>query len=141
MTDRNLQDDPLEAELASFVPKPVSLELRNRMMVELTRRPIRRVAALAGLAAAACVAIGVLLVLRHRDVPHPGPIAMPVVTEPSAPTVMNYRRAFAKSSDAVDALLASPAGRGQPSGASDPEPVRAFSASSAELFMLTGDSL
>ena len=135
-------DDFFEAELASFRPQPVSLELRERVGAELTRRPIRWLAAVAGLAAAACVVLGALLWLSQPTVvTHPVNPTPPVVTtaDVSPPTLMDYQRALAKSSDSLDALFAKPAGRETRDGDQPAEPVRAFSRSFSDLTNSNGD--
>jgi hypothetical protein len=135
------EHDPLESELASFRPQPVSLELRERIGAELTRRPVRWVAAVAWLAAAACVVLGIARWVRNVEVVSdpvkPPPAA--IVADNSPPTVMDYQRAFAKSSDALDALLARPAGRETRDDNEPDEPVRAFSRSFNDLTNSNGD--
>jgi hypothetical protein len=137
MIEQNPQDDPLEAELASFRPQSISPKLRQRINAELTRGPIRWVSVLAGLAAAACVALGFMIWRNNPTLESSPPMpAPPAVAATDPPNVMDYQRAFAQSSDAFEVMLARPAGRAP----SRPEPraqtIRAFS-----LAQSNGDSL
>ena len=148
--------DPLEAELASFRAPPVSLELRERIGAELSRRPspVRAVIGpLAGLAAAACVVAGVAIwaqratTTKHAGGPDRGPSDHNIPTHRAAvgfaspPTVMDYRRAFAESPDALDALLARPAGReGRAEPRTGDSAVTAFDRSTSNLTK-NGESL
>jgi hypothetical protein len=125
-------EDPFERELTeTFRPAPMSLELREKIGTELSHRPLRRFAAVAG-ALAACVAL-VVLVWRGRDVTDT-PIGQTAIVqapiESSAPpTLIDYQRAFAKSSESLESLLARPAGGATRTSDSPAEPVRAFSRS------------
>ena len=134
------EHDPFEAELASYRPQPISLELRERIGAELTRRPIRWVAAVAVLAAAACVVIELVMWNRNvkvvSDPPRPQTV---IVADNSPPTVMDYQRAFAKSPDALDALLARPAGRETRGDEPAAEPLRAFGRSFIDFANSNGD--
>jgi hypothetical protein len=124
--------DSLESELASFRPQPVSLELRARIGAELTSHQPRHwtrilIGSVAGLAAAACVVVGVAMwaqqsttsITKNAGDAGTRPAGNNIVPTVGAsagftaspPTLMDYRRAFDESSDALDALLARPAGR------------------------------
>src|SRR4051812_49221646 len=72
MVDLNPRDDRLESELASFRPRPLAPQLRERIGNELRGRRSRRMAGVIGLAAAvaACVAGGVAI-WPHRTPPAP----------------------------------------------------------------------
>lgn len=123
----NQPPDSFEAELATFRPRPMSPDLPSRIESRLTEsRPYWHVGvALLAFAAAACVIVGIA-VPWSRD-PKPGTNSVSIGTRPSptirggtfraasSPSVMDYQRAFAESSDAFDALLARPAGRGSAS--------------------------
>jgi hypothetical protein len=143
--DINRDDDALEAELASFRPQPMLLKTRVRIGAQLGRQPVRWFSATA-LAVAACVLIGFAVWLSNPPTTTvPG---IPVPPSPSAtvagvggpPTVFDYQRAFSKSSDALDALLARPAGReARRANHGDSETPRAFSRSINELTNSNGD--
>jgi hypothetical protein len=96
-------DDELERELASFRPRPPSPELRRRVGRRLNRPRILAFAALSAAAAAVVVAV----VLNRPNPPAPDVIVKdyPAVSEPSAPTVLAYRHAAARSPDRFEALL------------------------------------
>jgi hypothetical protein len=144
--ETNQQPDPLEAELAAFRPRPMSPGLQSRIDATLAEpRQLWRIgAALLTFAAAACVVI--VIGLRWSHAPKPGTNYVNTGTRPSVtfqgdtlrtaspPSVVDYQRAFAESSDAFDALLARPAGSGS-------APVRAFSFPSPDSINLnnTGD--
>jgi hypothetical protein len=136
-------NDPFETELASYRPQPVSLELRERIGAEVTRRPIRWMTAVAGFAAAACVVLGIVAMWPDRKVAVSDPVKLPVNTQVGAPagppTVMDYQRAFFQSPDALEALLARPAGGERRDDARATDPVRAFSRSYPGLTDSTGD--
>jgi hypothetical protein len=106
--------DPLENELAALRPRPVSPELRDRVAERLkTPAPSRRWvwgSVLAGVLAG----IGVIaVILPNRKEPSlPVPPAVvppppPASAEPESPppSVLAYRRALARSPEALDALL------------------------------------
>ena len=142
----NQHPGPLEAELATFRPQPMSPALASRIEATLDEsRPLWRIGAgLLTVAAAACVMIGLALPWSrdHRggtDYVNTGtrpsaPLRGNALRAASPPSLVDYQQAFAESSDAFDALLARPAGSG---GA----PVRAFSfPSPINLNNNTGDS-
>jgi hypothetical protein len=108
--------DPLENELAALRPRPVSPELRDRVAERLnapapSRRWIWGVAFVGVLAAVGAIA----LVVPNRKEPSPpvppavvpSPSPAPAVAEPESPppSVLVYRRALARSPEALDALL------------------------------------
>jgi hypothetical protein len=107
-------------------------------------RQWRILVAVVPLAAAACLVIGIGLTWSHPrtptnvglsntrpSVPTPGKLAG-INAASSPPTVTDYQRAFAESSDAFNALLDRPAG-------SEAAPVRAFSHSSIDSMITNGD--
>ena len=105
--------DPLENELAALRPRPVSPELRDRVAERLnasapSRRWIWGVAFVGVLAAVGAIA---LVVPNRKEPSPPVPPAMvpmpPTATEPESPppSVLVYRRALARSPEALDALL------------------------------------
>jgi hypothetical protein len=107
--------DPLENELASLRPRPVSPELRDRVAERLNapapgRRWVWGVALVGVL-----LVVGVIALVRptwKEPIP-PVPPAVappppaPLTTEPESqvPSVLAYRRALAQSPEALDALL------------------------------------
>jgi hypothetical protein len=99
--------DPLEAELKSFGPAPLSAGFADRVGRELRRDSSRvwrlRASIGLGLAAAACAALALLWWDGHGDgVPGDVPAARPDLPPP---TVAAYRQALADSPAALDALL------------------------------------
>ena len=142
----NQPPDPLEAELASFRPLPMSPELHRRVRASLSEpRPFCRISAtVLAFAAAACVVIAVGLTWSNRPTNGTPQVNTGIATSKpfranpmraaSPASVMDYQQAFAESSDAFDALLARPAGSGS-------APVRAFSFPSPDSINLnnTGD--
>jgi len=106
--------DPLENELAALCPRPVSPELRDRV-AERLRAPAPSRSWVWGVSfVGALVAVGAIaLVIPNRKVPTPPvppavvpptPLA-PVEPESPDPSVLFYRRALARSPEALDALL------------------------------------
>ena len=106
--------DPLENELAALRPRPVSPELRDRVAERLNapapgRRWVWGVALVGVL-----LVVGVIAFIRPtRKEPTP-PVPPAVVPPPAPPTaepespppsVLVYRRALARSPEALDALL------------------------------------
>lgn len=148
--------DPLEAELESFRPVPLSGDLSRRIGERLGAAPagvrFRGRLVTAGLAAAACLAISVVLCrtgggagdpTQIAIVPAPaGPSTGPVPAGDTAlplPTRLAYHRALAESPEALNALLnRRPAGAPRRTGRK-PAPVRAFTRSTTDLFEPTGD--
>ncbi|MEX2141644.1 MAG: hypothetical protein WD894_20430 [Pirellulales bacterium] len=138
--------DSLEAELGELRPCEVSPGLKWRVAECLaetqTIRPARPwSAALAGGLAAACLA-AVLLGWRNDQGFEPGPIEIqpfaPVVANGDAkPTVQVYRRALARSSNALHALLDKHAARTLPPD-SERAQIRAFMRSD-ELYASNGE--
>lgn len=112
--------DPLEAELASLRPLPVSPALRQRLAGRLDEARARGpYLALAGLAAALAAAV-----FLGRGAAPPSP-AVPA-TRPAAaavPLLRDYRRALARSPEAAEALLDEPT---RPADGPPPALVRAF---------------
>jgi hypothetical protein len=95
--------DPLEAELRSLRPQPLSPAMRRRLGDRLTAAPAGRrrhgLVALTGSLAASALALATLL--RFGAEP-PAPPAREAAT---LPTVQAYRQAFARSPEALDELL------------------------------------
>jgi hypothetical protein len=114
--------DPLEAELSALRPHAISPELRRRVAGHLTETTIakrlwsRRIV-LAGSLVGACVAAIFFLgdvVRRAERKPLVAQIqpARPDDIEYSCPTLLQYERALAHSSDELNALLDRDAGIG-----------------------------
>jgi hypothetical protein len=145
-------DDPLESELASFQPVEPTAQLGARISSDLAH-DARSHASLRGwvvtgigLAAAACVVVGLWL-WRERSGPAPTvaitdpPVAPVVESVPLAPpTSHSYERALARSPEAFEALLDRHAERLLRSGRND-KPLEAYINSRADLHELTGDDL
>ncbi len=135
--------DPLEDELASLRPQPVSAELRDRVAERLSAAPPSRrwlwgIALVGVLVAAGAIA----LVLPNRPEPAPPvppavvpPPPAPSVPESPAPSVLAYRRALARSPEALDALLDQ-----QAASPADPEPVGMFNRSQATINGFIGEN-
>ena len=105
--------DPLEAELAELRPREISPRLKRRIAEHLAGpqtigQPWPWNAALAGALAAACLA-AVLLGWRNNVSLDPTSIdtlpAPVAVNGDAKPTVLAYRRALARSPQALNALL------------------------------------
>jgi hypothetical protein len=123
--------DPLEAELAALRPAQPSAELFQRVGRELQRRPgfWARAWFIGPVAAAACAAV-VLLVWRGgaRPVGSVVPVAtttqVPTTTgvadDSDLPALATYRRAWARSPAALDALLDRHASRSLAGGSGTP---------------------
>jgi hypothetical protein len=161
LNDQHKHDDDLdafEAELASFEPRAMSPELRRRIgddLVAHRAQRLRMVPVLAGLAAAACIVIGFALWHGGRSTVAVNPPVLPSPppersVPPSSgattpPTLIEYQRAIARSPEALDALLAWPAGRGRAAeGADGRDVATAFTRSTASILSTTttsGDSL
>jgi hypothetical protein len=107
-------DDELERELASFRPRPPSPELRRRVRGRLSRRRLLAFAAAAAIAAAVIVAV----LVNRPPTPGDGVVIVPPATAGAAPepSLLAYRRAAAKSSDAFENLLDREAVRSSESG-------------------------
>lgn len=102
--------DPFEAELASFQPAPLSPQVRRRIAKRLNPRPLRIALAWSSLAAAACAVVVVGIWASRPTTKHVKAPDIPTTNEFTArfacpPTVMDYRRAFDESPEALDALL------------------------------------
>jgi hypothetical protein len=104
--------DPLEAELSALRPRPISPGLRQRVGDRLNAPAARRQWAWGiALAGALTAAVVVLVAPRRKDpLPPELPVvvpAPPVATESddSAPTVVAYQRALARSPEDLDALF------------------------------------
>jgi hypothetical protein len=106
-------EDELEHELEAFQPRPASPELRRRIGRRLIRRQLLIVTAMT--AVAASVTVGLLL-NRPRP-PQPIIIGPPPVAVAPAPSLLAYKKAAARSPEALDDLLDRQAVR---SGWSDP---------------------
>ena len=150
--------DPLEAELRLFRPVPPLSDLRRRVSERLSGAPagarVRDWPLTAGLAAAACLAIAMMLWRAGGgagDTPHVATVPPPTMpsTRPAPapdvpmplPTRMAYHRALAESPEALEALLdRRPAGAPRRTGRKA-APVRAFTRSTIDLVGPTGDSL
>ncbi len=140
--------DPLEAELSALLPREVSPDLRRRIAGRLAdlpparRRPFWRFALAGGLAASCLAAV----LIRWGGGPHPGP--GPIVDLPrpatagevgdSGPTLLTYKRALARSPEAL-ALLLDKAAEAAPNPDPGLGPIRAFTRSGAALHALLGD--
>ena len=139
--------DPLEAELAALRPQPVSPRLEGLVAGRLARptapppwHRVRWPVALAGaLAAAACVVAGLALYRASPGGPGRGDVAVtpapapaPPAAEEQRPTLAAYRRAFAESPEAFDALLDRQAARA-PAADPPPRPLHAFALSDPDL--------
>lgn len=106
--------DPLENELAALRPRPVSPELRDQV-AERLNAPLPSRRWIWGLVLASVLAgIGVIALVRPNQkepappVPPavvPGPPPASVEPESPPPSVLVYRRALARSPEALDALL------------------------------------
>src|SRR5687768_9240605 len=127
--------DPLETELESLRPAPVSAGFAGRVGRELGQAsspPVRlRNAIVLTLAAAACVLVafawwgsrqdGIDDALQVAGTRPAEPVDV-VRRELPPPTVAAYRRALAESPDALDALLDAHAPRLFPAAGNSPEP-------------------
>jgi hypothetical protein len=144
--------DPVEAELLALRPIEVSPGLRRRIAERLAiappaspRRPWSLAVAVAAGLAAACLAA--VLFRRGDDRPHADPVPIvlprppadpPVRTRGPGPTLLACRRAFARSPEALLALLEEDAVATQ-----EPHPelarINAFTRSGAVIHDLLGD--
>lgn len=138
--------DPLEAELVALRPLEPTPELRQRIAEGLDEvlPSTRRIwwFALAAGVAAACLAILFRTWDGRRadsrpEIVRQGP-APPAAVPESAPTVLSYQRALARSPEEFDARLNHDA---LVASQSDPEMLRigAFTRSDAALHALLGD--
>ena len=134
--------DPLEAELAALRPLGVSPELRGRVADRLNAgSAARRWAWGAVLAGALAVAVILVTVMpgRKESPPPVPPVVVPATpaateSDDSAPSVLAYQQALARSPEMLTALLDKHA-----AVAPDPMPVTAFTRSNATLDALLGD--
>lgn len=96
-------DDDLERELASFRPRPPSPELRRRVRGRLSRRRLLAFAAAGAVAAAVIVPV----LVNRPPTPGDGVVIVPPSTTGTTPepSLLAYREAAAKSSDAFENLL------------------------------------
>lgn len=109
----NEWDDPLEFELSSLRPQPISDDLQRRiskrLAVPLATSPRR--AATSALICCLTMICLVVIVLRgnHGRISHPSPnhVASRIIPDKQAvePTLLNYQRALAHSSDDLQTLL------------------------------------
>jgi hypothetical protein len=104
-------NDPLENELFSLRPRPVSDSLRRQIARRMDAEPTRRRSG--ALAAAACVALAsgvAALVFWPRTERPTGSIdrfatSAPIEPDLSQPSIVAYQRAAADSVEAFDLLL------------------------------------
>jgi hypothetical protein len=143
--------DPLEAELSALRPHEVSPGLRRGIAEGLATPPACPTTqtgrgwwriALAGGLAAACLTAVLFWWARSRRV-EPEPIvrpqpAPPALVEDSEPTLLEYQRALARSSEELDALLNKHA-RAAPQPNPELERIGAFTRSEAALHALLGE--
>jgi hypothetical protein len=113
----NETNDPLEEELAAFRPRELSPAFRRRMAGRLadpaphTSRRVIGIVLVGGLAAAACLGVVLLgqgggqRVDTRQAVVVPRLASQDRAEDATAPTLLTYRRALARSSDELDALL------------------------------------
>lgn len=145
--------DSLEAELASFSPRPVSPQLSacvaDRLTADARRRTIfdRAVVGGLGLAAAASVVLGVTLWRHGTDAVRPG--GGVVIAPPPVPTTnvaslsppgLAYERSAAHAPEKVDALLDRQAARmPRPNRTASVGAVEAFTRDPKDVSKLTGE--
>jgi len=145
--------DPLEAELMSLRPHEPSPGLRRGVAVRLTDAPPARLRrlwwlAVSGGLAAACLAVVLSWWWGGPRVDPRGqgpPIIPPVAKRPylevenSAPTLLAYQRALARSPEELDALLDNDF-TVVPEPTPEPEPIHVFTRSAETLRALLGDN-
>jgi hypothetical protein len=144
----NESHDSLEAELKSLRPREVSAGFKRHVAERLAEtqtlsRPWPWSAALAGGLAAACLAAVLLGWMSDRsfeprqiEIQPPAPV---VANGDAKPTVQVYRRALARSSNALHALLDKHAARTLPPD-SERAQIRAFTRSD-ERYASIGEEL
>jgi hypothetical protein len=118
----NNAPDPLEAELSALRPHAISPALRRRVAEHLAeatiaKRPWPRRIVLAGSLVGACVAAIFFAWDVARRAERDPLVAQPQPSQPddielSCPTLLQYERALAHSSDELNALLDRDAGIG-----------------------------
>lgn len=103
--------DPLEDELAGFLPQPVSASLPERIGRDLANLRCRsRIRITLGLAAAAVAAASILWFMAgtppSADRPRPDMVTAPAsAAETDPPTLAVYRRVLNQSPEALEQLL------------------------------------
>ena len=129
-----MNHDPLESELQSIAPKPLSADFMPRVQARLapahTTHWPARLLLLTALAAAACVAI-TTLVLRMPRTPHwefvtPGPTQ--AATPDPLTSLAQFEHAYQQSPQALDALL-----QQRPVGPSQQQAARAYDVTRIDL--------
>ena len=105
--------DPLENELAALRPRPVSPELRDRV-AERLNAPAPRRRWVWGIALVGVLMVAGVIAFLRPNRKEPAPPVLPAVApsprapvelESPPPSVLAYRRALARSPEALDALL------------------------------------